>query len=581
MEQAVEDASQGEALAAPSERWDIRRAMDEGLCRLFQADSSKAYWLAFSALAVAALTASAALFASGCSPIFEMPHDGMLSLDGAWRIFCGQRPHTDFYSAIGIVPFLITGLGMLIVGPSADALAVGPAALLPLIAAWSWLIARRRLSAMHALAVAAFISFLTVGQFALGYEFRACSYAMQYNRYAWSFLCLLLLEAFIAPLSRPKPRGLFLEGASTGALLGLLAFTKITYFGLAALAIAFALARRGREGRRLGGILAGFLLVVLASAAFLNFDLHAYAADILMLGRGAKLHEQLSMITVRGIASALWGLYLLVFALLVWQPGPLVRFRAERYSGLLAAVVIVGLGLVILATNSQPSQMPVLVIAAYALFEPAHHAQLSSQVLNRSRGNLRLRFSTGSVLLLFAIAPFFCADAGSIAYACLWNRIKGPRMGPAARFQSKSLASMILPPHTIGSGKVAPNPNVEELNDGLTLLHAHADASAKVLCFAFENPFSFADLRPCPHGGALCWDYPRLVNERSYPPPDAVFIDADVIMVPHARGSRCTTFMLEHYGSILEARYELRARSRYWALYRAKTHGVGQGAQTP
>ncbi|HWC90371.1 MAG TPA: hypothetical protein VG433_11965, partial [Pirellulales bacterium] len=314
-----------EASAPPTaETRDIRSVLDEQLYRLFQANSPWAYRLAMLGLLAGALTVTALQCWTGCAPIWKMPYDSLLMLDGGWRVICGQRPHLDFYSPLGAVPYLITALGMRLAGPTADALAVGPAVLMPLLVGWCWWVVRRRMSAVHGLLIATWIGLLAVAPFTLGDRYNQCSYAMQYNRYGWALISLLLIESFVAPL--PGSRGRFRDGLSTGALLGLLAFTKFTYFGLALIAVALALFKQGRHLRRLAGILAGFLLIALGMAAFLRFDLQAYLADLELLSRGHPISDELRWVIPEGIANAATGLTLLVFVLLTWDPAPGGRF---------------------------------------------------------------------------------------------------------------------------------------------------------------------------------------------------------------------------------------------------------------
>jgi hypothetical protein len=237
---------------------------------------------------------------------------------------------------------------------------------------------------------------------------------------------------------------------------------------------------------------------------------------------------------------------------------------------LFSALLISGLGLALVTTNSETSSVPVAIVAAWVLFESTHRSHLDEHRRAKVDGKSRFRFTVGSLLLVMLIVPHVGEDAASIVYSCVWKKIRAPTLGPEARFQSPALAGMLVPRRTGDAAHSEPDDCVALVNDGTSLLHAYAAPTETVLCLAFVNPFSFADLRPCPHGGAFCWHYPRLMNERSHPSPESVFIDADVVMLPRDEATPQGVFMRHYYGPDLHARYRQAAQSKFWTLYRRR-----------
>src|SRR5260370_40743680 len=51
---------------------------------------------------------------TGLSGIQVYSHDAFGTLDGAWRVLHGQKPHADFYSPLGPVIYLLTAFGLLL-----------------------------------------------------------------------------------------------------------------------------------------------------------------------------------------------------------------------------------------------------------------------------------------------------------------------------------------------------------------------------------------------------------------------------------------------------------------------------------
>lgn len=56
---------------------------------------------------------------TGFMPTVAYGHDIFVSLDGGWRILNGQRPHLDFFTALGPIWYLLTAAGLKLSGGKA------------------------------------------------------------------------------------------------------------------------------------------------------------------------------------------------------------------------------------------------------------------------------------------------------------------------------------------------------------------------------------------------------------------------------------------------------------------------------
>ena len=108
-------------------------SLEDDLYRLFVADSKAHYRIAFVAVLIVVVAATTLMLAGGVA--FQRPNcgDALLLLDTAWRYECGYKPHVEFFDSLGLTLLSPILLGMLIGGRNCNALAYGPAVLLPVL----------------------------------------------------------------------------------------------------------------------------------------------------------------------------------------------------------------------------------------------------------------------------------------------------------------------------------------------------------------------------------------------------------------------------------------------------------------
>ena len=174
---------------------------------------------------------------------------------------------------------------MLVAGCRSEALAYGPAVLLPIIALWAWQIVKARFSALPAVLTVALLGGIIVGTYSHGLfgGWRVPSYACNYNRFQWALISLLSLICLVEPRSALPFRRRLLEGASAGVLVGLLLLGKVNYAGAAILIFAAAgLVRRQERDRRYSwlGALAALAAVLGLGLVRAHGDVGSYWSDL-------------------------------------------------------------------------------------------------------------------------------------------------------------------------------------------------------------------------------------------------------------------------------------------------------------
>lgn len=566
-------------------------SLEDNLYRLFLTDSPWARRTAVICLTLLVALGMTLLIVGGPTPQKANANDTFLLLDSGWRIFSGQRPHIDFYEPLGLGSSVPVVVGMWVAGANAYALAYGPALLFPLITFGAWWYARRRFAAFNAMWIAAMIGALSIGTFSLGWRtaWNIHSYAMLYNRFAWSLVCLLALAMFVAPRTNARPVP-FWEGVGVGVLTWLLLLSKVNYLvaTLAILVLGGLLVRHGRTFW-LGGVVS-FSLGLAIYLVYMHGDAAAYARDLAMV-RGiqhpSRVIGAITKVSRVSIAE-LWPLALIVFL----QLRPVFAYdrpRAESWPwlrGLALAVLTVALGMFITAGNAQSYDIPLFVVACLMMVETFERLPeaVPSSVPDRKDDEgrtYRLRVAVGHLAALAAGLGFLVADLGSVAHSFLWNELRA-KVADSATIDSAAARGLIYPredgefdptPNVLGRtssrlGAFTPIGHARRINDGLELLRGCVDGQSRVYAMDLFNAFPFLLQLPSPRGTPVCPHYERLVDDTHHPPPSQLFEEVTHVMVPKAPVALDTTeFLQRTYGDYLHSHFVRGAESKYWILY--------------
>ncbi len=503
----------------------------------------------------------AAVFATGVPRVRVFGMDSFIALDGAWRILNGERPVTDFLATIGPAWYLLYAGGLALAGGEAIGIAWSATFAAAVVAAWSYLLLRRRMASAPFLLACVSLTLLAAAPFALGLTPWYSTLAMTYNRYGFALTGLVLLECFMPPRDdRPASREWW-GGVSTGLACSILLFVKISY-GLVAIAIAgLSVLLRHKERSRVLAMAAGFLLFTVPMLAYLRFDIRSLVEEYRLLAavRGGVLN-------VKSIARQLyadrWEMMpsLVAGALVALQPGIPPR---RRVAVALVCLIAAAAGAVLILGNAQNSGLPLLVVAALLL--------VNEVTLALREG--RASYAAGAPVLCLALAAILMPvmlDAAGIALA-LGDKLVRP--GAGVRMRVPHMAAMTFV-------DVATNPTEQNENggrmirlveEGMDLVMEHGRPHETVRGLTGMNPFPYALLRRPPRGGAVSIT-DRKVSETVVPPPDKLIGGADLLLFPKfpTPNTPVLDIVMRHHPELLGEMYGRAAESEHWVLYRRR-----------
>jgi hypothetical protein len=523
----------------------------------------------------------------GPAPIVG-PWDVFTLLNGAYRIYEGQAPSTDFSNPVGPLVYGLTALGMhLQRAPSLAAVSYGQVIFLVVISALAWVVAWRRLPAMYAAAFTVFVALLAVSVRPLGYSPWTTTYAMLYNRYGWllySTLLLLVLLGRRVPSTRQSRAA---DGFLLGLILGLLFYDKITFFiaSMVAVAIGLALSALPRSPRLGAAALSGF--VVIGIVMRLAFGVHttAYIGDFLQAARVQVSGQRTGLLAHAILFTAPFVVtsILLLAGLLI-----IVRRRGEPIRNIvylsIAAAYIVGSSLLISAGDAdEKGNLPALVVIPLlivAALEPALPRWAGGSSASRAGSwpvsASRLLLVGLALLLVGATGPIVGEDSLSLGKAIA---LRGHDARPPAtqRFHAGLLHDFVIPADAQWQTAYRTAHNLPAMiNNGLSLLRRNIRPGDSVFTLAYTDPFSAALGLPLSRCGPLWWDLGYDFNQTHYPSAQCAIGNAEWVIIPRMiPGQGCcqetVAVMRTVYSRYLSAHYRKVQQTPDWILLQ-RTH---------
>lgn len=480
----------------------------------------------------------------GLSGVQVFTPDAFMPLDGAWRMLNGQRPHLDFYSFMGVLVYLPTLLGLLLASGGAEGFAYGQALVGLFSGLSSYLLTRKRLPDVPAALFCLSIVLLVTAPFPLGQSPLFTSPATTYNRYGYAALALILLEA-VAPAKRTGNRQELLGGISTGSLLVMLFFLKITFFGAAVFLIGALAFCRPQTARRWAGIAAGCAALSLSFNAYFGFTLMPMIRDFVMVAGAKRVFArayQLDSILVD--AGTLISFAAITALLLLLQK----RSHSARAVTIAGAAVCFA-GTVLLFGSSEPHGTPLAIFFVLLAL---------SQLARRSSGDSRLLSGAvllwGSVFTLTAIAPSLMGFGYAAFLRVQATRHEIPMAG--------STLATFIPTGTDSWYRAF-------VNDGLALVKQNRAPGDTLMCLEFTNPFSYGlGMKPA-RGGATTLDYQTTFSDAHRPTAEWLIGSANLVMVPKTYSYPAYENIRRIYGPYLNSHFHVMAESAQWRLYRA------------
>jgi hypothetical protein len=544
--------------------------MFTGILAVWRTNKGRNMWVTF--IFVTALLAICAGVAwIGAVPTFIDGHDNFFLLENGWRALQGLRPHIDFWSPWGPLTFLVVALGLKLGHLSSNGLAYGSAMFAALVGLWTYQVCRARLAPVPGAFLALYNTILACSPHPIGSSLMSLSPAMVYNRYGYALLVIILVECFQSFHESKAGSQEWLGGASTGAALSLTLFLKASYFlaGLGLVGVSFLLWSPSQ--RRFAGLVTGFSAVTVVGLAYLRFELAAMLRGLRLAAaaRSQSLSMETPIHTIAGqMVPLLCGFSLAVAASFLKPRWP--EKLAELHLPLTAMIISIA-DIALLATNMQPSGLPLLaafgILVANRLADPEFH----SSAVGRQ---LALPFYA-SVLLLagLLIWPQLAIDALALPAAALLK--SHPPASCAVRFTEPRIADLLLcdrPDLNPALKRSNGSTYTKYVNDGTTLLRKYCKSSDKILTIDMQNPFPYVLGWQPPRGGLASTSFNYTVSDKFRPSIDDYFGDASVVMLPRhpAQNPEFLDKFDEIYGREVEQRFALEAESDWFRLYKRK-----------
>jgi len=470
-------------------------------------------------------------------------HDGFLVLDGAWRMLNGQRPHVDFNSIIGPAAYLPTLVGFKLASNTAAGFGYGQALVALVLGIWAYLLGAKLYEVprvIYALCVAA----IAVSPALLGMSPFALTPGATYNRYGYALLGVLLLECLSTEVGSE-----LIAGLSSGALIAILAFTKMTGFFVGVALLVVLIPQRTQTFRRWFGLAAGAVSVGLCFLGYLRFDLLAVIRDLAIVA-GAKRVRFTDIYLLNSIALDAGIALLLTFgaaSFLVDSGKPQAAMRE-----LLAGVSVTVASLLLIFGNFQPTELPLLGL----YFLTVGQRLLANRRSTSTEGGGMVSLMIGGGAIFAGISIFSAIVSLSTAR---WLMMHSARAAP--HFQAQALRQFVPLKDDIGYTYL--------VNDGFRLLQQYRKPGERVMSLDCSNPFSYGLGIPPAPGGSTFLDYNGSFNAAHKVSPERLFGAADLVMVPKffTDGGMQTT-VPEIYGPYLESHFQRVAESSRWKLYR-------------
>jgi len=493
---------------------------------------------------------------SGLSGIQVYSHDAFGTLDGAWRVLQGQKPHADFYTPLGPLIYLATAFGLLLSRGGAEGFGYSQAFCGCLLGFWAYRLSRRRLGHLPTILMCLTVVLLSIDPSSVG-EPPPSTSCMFYNRYGYALVAMLLVES-VAPCDPATRRRELWGGFSTGVILALLLFLKISYFvGGIALAAALIPCRKQVKDRWAGAG-CGFLAVFLIFWTYLDFNLVPMWNDLRMVSGAKSARMTWFIVDNLYMSVAFYLAFIFTAAGFLSSAGARPAARAVRIAGVAVCLA----GLFLLSTNFQFYGLPLGAVMAILVLK-----QIGARPVTGKSNTLKhaALLAVGSLLVAWSLSY----EAMGLGFAASQKREW--QETPHASFNAGNAgkAGNAGNASPLAGFRTFEKSYVELVNDGLSLVNQYRRPGDTVMSLDFSNPFSYAlGMRPAP-GGATTLHYRGNFNEAHHPAPERLFGQASLVMVPVVPSDQGLLFSIPRiYGPYLAAHFHPIGESPGWRLYR-------------
>lgn len=513
---------------------------------------------------LAAALLAALTWHNGAVPHVNNIHDTAAFLDGVWRIYLGQRPHQDFHSIVGVLPFAIGAAAMRLTGPGVAAIACELAFLQVVVAGFAFWIARPRLGALGAGLLAIGLALLVGAPHVLGTSYGRLTFGNFYNRMGWSVALVAWLCELMPRRDNTWPR---LETLAVGAMTGALLFIKANYFAVTVVVVAFGWARHRRgcvaAAEFTGAVLAAAALIVaMTGTSFLG-----YLRDLAAGGNSQEWWKLGSYVMPAWTSN--WAAIAAVLVGITLD----LSFSRRSWWGVWRALVVVAAGMLVMQANSHSGVAPAIPLAGLFLAEGV-----------RRMGARPLVVGIHGVATLGLAATILVPDVLAISRATWKHRPSAESAGNAV-FLPGVLHDLPLPlwpnetadpaairrtllARDMDSNQISPVQWWASCNDALRLIRQWAGPQARLLTMDLFNPWSLMLESDPPRGDWVAWDPGRNFTMASHVDFAQLASEATHVLVPRvAYYPPAARLKLAVYGKDLERQFRICAESDLWTLW--------------
>lgn len=486
-------------------------------------------------------------------PSIVCAQDVGVLLDAGWRFYQGQKCHEDYISPLGPLLGILPGIFFKLIGPEYASLQLLPVTVTAIIGGWIFAVTRAGVPKIVALFSSLAVGLFAGGLFHPGFEHRALTFAVFYNRVGYGLLCISFLSACLPRGDYSNRKRMFLDG-SLGAALCLMLFLKINFFAAGCLfaLLSLLLFRRTKQEWACLFVSACSVGLMFGIAINFRFDLMITDLRLAFFSREGST-SNLFFYPLRNFQTnadyfAVAGLLSLIVFIFTIQESKWRR-NALTALGVFWSAIAVGFGLTLMQSHGDGRCFPTVVSGATAL--------LAWMGLNTKVMLLIYRILTAGVLLLSGLV--------------IWPHL-------AAYHFLKTLRAEQLPGLFDGVAlrdwKVAPFNSwgenfVPMINEGMSLIKKNAEPTRSLQYIDMANNFSFGLGMRSPKRALLWWDDRSTYSAKSYPDTN-VFEDTDYLLLPITRPIQPQPVWMQIYGAYVTEHYEEAARSSNFLLLRRK-----------
>lgn len=484
-------------------------------------ESKSAYARAIAFTVIVMTVVAASILHSGAPVMNGRPWDVPALLDGGWRIINGQVPYRDFFVHHGPLAFYITALGMKLGHPSVGSIDVGAIFLMGIVTLLALFILSRRTSALYCFIFSLLIALLIVAPRPLGDPYDYTDHALIFTRFGDALLIVLCFVFFLTPRKSSGFAAQTTEMTVAGLLIALLIFNKVNY---ATLGIAFcvvSVALRCVTWRQ--GLTALISTVVICAILLklTGISLSEMVGAYSRVAVGFQGEFRIKIILIQLLKTLIWLPFLL---LLIWESsfGKQGDGRLGRASRWAIPIVLFGAAVLLLASNTQTTEAPILAFAA----------MYSTELIRRDSCGSNDNFFSATryvgaccVFLLLAL-PTVCTDLLAIRHS-VWLSQRKQFITPP-EFGNTALADFRFDPG--GTRWAYSQQYMENVAEGLDLMRRHSP-TLRIMPLVFTNPFDMGLKIPPPKGGIIFWDPVLFRFHNSFPPLQTLIGDANAVLI--------------------------------------------------